>query len=419
MRIAVVVSVFPTISETFVVNQITYLLDKGHEVTLLSYHKGSLAKVHQNITDYNLLKKCLYFKNPSKNSIRRYFQIFKLFYVSKIVNWSVLFSVFKNPNELWSLKLAFKSQWFLANKFDLIHIHFAPNARDIAFLKEKNIISIPYFISFHGYDIQPNLIENYKKDYKEILSNASKLIVNTRYTESLVKQLETEKDIIVLPVSLDTSKFKKINNLKKTIGFKILFCGRLINWKGPDITVEILNDLVNIKGYLDIELIIVGEGEYREKVVEVITKYKLNAYVKLLGALTQEEVLEQMNISDVFLLPGISEPMTDRAETQGLVIQEAQSMKLPVLVSDAGGMKYGVVDNETGFVIKENDIEEFSNKIELLYNNFDLKEKMGVNARKFVTENYDLNVLGGKLEQQFQDFLRSYNDLAYKTKIEL
>jgi colanic acid/amylovoran biosynthesis glycosyltransferase len=183
--------------------------------------------------------------------------------------------------------------------------------------------------------------------------------------------------------------------------------------------VEILNDLVNIKGYLDIELIIVGEGEYREKVVEAITKYKLNTYVKLLGALTQEEVVEQMTISDVFLLPGISEPMTNRAETQGLVIQEAQSMELPVLVSDAGGMKYGVVDNETGFVIKENDIEEFSNKIELLYNNFDLKEKMGVNARKFVTENYDINVLGAKLEQQFHDFLNSYSTLDYKSKIEL
>src|SRR5688572_12190081 len=120
MKIAVVVSTFPTVSETFVVNQIVYLLNKGHEVTLLAYHKGSLVKVHQSIVDYNLIEKCLYFESPSKNRIRRYFQIFRLLSFGKKVNWSVFFNIFKNPKELLTLKLAFKSQWFLANKFDLI-----------------------------------------------------------------------------------------------------------------------------------------------------------------------------------------------------------------------------------------------------------------------------------------------------------
>lgn len=401
LKLAVVVSSFPTLSETFIVNQLIYLLNNGHDVTLLAYNKGDFSIIHQSIKDYNLLNKCLYYKYPSKRRIKRYFQIFKLLYKSKNVNWLLLFKVLKKPREIFSLKLTFKSQWFLTNKFDLIHVHFALNAREIAFLKENNIINIPYFVSFHGFDIQPKLIEKYKIDYAAILSSAYKFIVNTKYTEGLVKQLDKNREIIVLPVSLDTNKFQKIENIKEGSVFKILFCGRLINLKGPDLAVDILNDLVNIKGYTNIELIIIGAGIYREKVDEVIYKYKLNSKVKLLGELTQEEILVQMSTSDIFLLPGIHEPITERAETQGLVIQEAQSMKLPVIVSDVGGMKYGLINNETGFVIKEKDIKAFSDKIELLYHNNDLKVKMGEKARQFVVENYDINILGAKLEYQF------------------
>ena len=70
--------------------------------------------------------------------------------------------------------------------------------------------------------------------------------------------------------------------------------------------------------------------------------------------------------SDIFLLPGITEVSTGRAETQGIVILEAQSMELPVLVSDAGGMKYGVNNNHTGYVIAESCINSFVEKILLL-----------------------------------------------------
>ena len=82
-------------------------------------------------------------------------------------------------------------------------------------------------------------------------------------------------------------------------------------------------------------------------------------------------------------------------------------MQLTVVVSDAGGMKYGLIDNETGFVVKEKDIQEFSNKIELLHNNSDLKEIMGKKGRQFVIENYDINVLGPKLEHQFYCLLNN------------
>lgn len=407
MKIAVVVSKFPTVSETFVINQIIYLLDKGHEVTILAYRKGDFAKIHQAITDYGLLDKCLYFEKASSNRLNRFTQLVKLLLNAKTVNWSVFFKVFRNPKAWLNLKSAIYAQWFLVNDFDLVHIHWAHNAKGVALLKEKKIIKTPYFVTFHGSDIQPNLLNTYKDDYKQVFKHLSGIIVNTEYTKGLVTNLVSENKISILPVSLDTVKFKRNENLKKSEDFKILFCGRLIKLKGPDIAVAVLNDLVNHKKCQNIKLTIIGEGDFRQDVIEIIQRYELNNCVELLGAMTQEEVLEQMSLCDVFVLPGIHEPITHRAETQGLVIQEAQSMELPVLVSDAGGMKYGLVDGETGFVIKEKDIKGFSDKIEYLYKNSSIRINMGIKARSFVVENYDINILGKRLENIFYDEINS------------
>ena len=71
-------------------------------------------------------------------------------------------------------------------------------------------------------------------------------------------------------------------------------------------------------------------------------------------------------------------------------------MELPVIVLDAGGMKYGVKDGETGFVAKEGDINAFANKIELLVLNPELRREMGKKERIIACKNYDSRVLGNK-----------------------
>ena len=103
-----------------------------------------------------------------------------------------------------------------------------------------------------------------------------------------------------------------------------------------------------------------------------------------------------------FLFPGIHEKGTGRAETQGLVIQEAQAMELPVVVSDAGGMKYGLLDGVSGFVVQEGDIEGFAEKIELLINNGQLRVTMAKAGRNFVVQTFDTRILGDKLMQIYE-----------------
>ena len=55
MQVAVVVQKFPVISETFILNQITGLIDLGHKVDIFAFSRSGEKKVHCDLIKYNLL----------------------------------------------------------------------------------------------------------------------------------------------------------------------------------------------------------------------------------------------------------------------------------------------------------------------------------------------------------------------------
>src|SRR4051794_19212814 len=70
MRIAFIVGEFPSLSETFIVNQITGLLEAGHEVAIFAHRRRNEGKIHPDVTKYELEKRCSYHHMP-KNKMYR------------------------------------------------------------------------------------------------------------------------------------------------------------------------------------------------------------------------------------------------------------------------------------------------------------------------------------------------------------
>ena len=143
----------------------------------------------------------------------------------------------------------------------------------------------------------------------------------------------------------------------------------------------------------------------KKELQELIADHHLENDIELKGALAQEEVLKELNAAHISLLPGIYDG-NGRAETQGLVIQEAQAMGIPVVVSDAGGMKYGLIDGETGFVVREKQLKEFADRIEYLIRNENKRIEMGEKARTFIERNYDSKMLGDKLVSLYEKAIK-------------
>ena len=256
-NIAIVVNYFPTVSETFIVNQINSLLDSGYDVSLFSYNKAETSILHDSFKKHQLLHKVRYFVKPPANKLKRLKTFFRwTFQNFGNINWPLFFkalNVFKYGKEAYTLKLFYEAQWFLVPyEIDIIHAHFGMVGNRIAYLKAKNIIpeTVKLITTFHGYDLEPKKLDYYKTQYFHLFNKANAFTVNTPYLEGLLQQVNiNEKPCFILPVGLDTSFFKRSKSKKENNYFDLVFCGKLIPLKGPDLAIKVVEDNYMIHGY--------------------------------------------------------------------------------------------------------------------------------------------------------------------------
>jgi colanic acid/amylovoran biosynthesis glycosyltransferase len=120
----------------------------------------------------------------------------------------------------------------------------------------------------------------------------------------------------------------------------------------------------------------------------------------LVGPLPQEQVREAMAQASVFLLPGRPDP-DGRQENQGVVVQEAQAMELPVVASDTGGVREGMEDGRTGFLVPPGDAEATAARLKELIEDPGLRAEMGQRGRTLVRERFNCATLAGELEGMY------------------
>jgi colanic acid/amylovoran biosynthesis glycosyltransferase len=176
----------------------------------------------------------------------------------------------------------------------------------------------------------------------------------------------------------------------------------LIKWKGHAYGIKAVSLLVK-KGY-NISYIIIGEGEEKTNLKNLIKSLNLEKNVVLTGAKDQQFIRDHLQQSDIFLMTSTHDE-TGRRETQGVVTGEAQACGLPVCAFNSGGVPYTMVDGETGFLSEEKDIKGMADNIEKLIVNQELRKKMSNNARNFVVEHYSLKSSAAKMQNIYQKLL--------------
>ena len=120
-RILFIVDSFPTLSETFIVNQITGLIDEGYDIRIFSIAENKKVKIHQVIKEYCLLEKTYYntIRVPVKKYKRVLYALTLLISRFYKIQWRVLFNTLnikKHNKEAYNLNLFYKSIYFVFNK---------------------------------------------------------------------------------------------------------------------------------------------------------------------------------------------------------------------------------------------------------------------------------------------------------------
>ncbi len=210
-----------------------------------------------------------------------------------------------------------------------------------------------------------SLIENivYRVADKIILSSdRDKKFIGRKFKISVSK-------IKIIQNYIDIELFKPLNISKEKS--RIIFVGRLEKQKN-------LFNLIEAIDNLPIKLVLVGKGSLKEK-LKNFAKEK-NAKVEFKGNIPNEELPEELNKSEVFILPSLYEgcPKT---------LLEAMSCGLPCIGTNVDGIKEIIQHQENGYLC-ETDANSIRKAIIKLLNDKILRQKLSQVARKTILENF-------------------------------
>lgn len=180
----------------------------------------------------------------------------------------------------------------------------------------------------------------------------------------------------------------------------VLFAGRLAEEKHVDVLIKAIG---KTPPELNVHLEIVGGGEVRPALEELVQRLGLESRVKFLGLASDEDLRKAYIQANLFCMPGT-------AELQSLVTLEAMSASTPVVLADAMALPHLVRDGQNGYLFTPNDSDDLAKKItQILELPKDQQAAMGQASRQMV----EPHSIQGTL-QTFEDLYRGarYEDMV-------
>jgi len=276
------------------------------------------------------------------------------------------------------------AELFTRSGVDHFHVHFANRAAHTA-LFLKTISGIPFSVTAHGQDFMKDLGND--DLLREICAAAEFVAAETDYSRDLLRQRCPDSaakihgvyngiDLEHFPIPfLPTARSQPL----------IVSVGRLVTFKGFEQLIDVCAELSR-RG-LDFICEIIGDGPLRENLQEKIDRLSLSSRVTLLGSLSQGEVFERLQASDIFTLPSI----TDRQGASDVfptVIMEAMSAARPIVSTRLAGIPELVVHEETGLLVQPGDTMALVEALEQLIRNPELRLRYGRAGRMRIEQHF-------------------------------
>ena len=224
-------------------------------------------------------------------------------------------------------------------------------------------------VTLHGTSFERNLkTKNGRKAIKDVFNAVDYAVcVSNKIQKSLI-ELNIKNSVVIYNGINMKSKIQKKQK------FSIISAGNMIKSKNFDVTIKVVKDLSEI--YKDIHLTIVGEGAEREKLEELVKKLKLEDTVDFTGYLNNDDVLDYMGKSEIFLMPSSPEGF-------GIVYAEAMHNKCITIGTKNEGIDGFIINGKNGFLVNT-DEEEITNLIDKIYKNEYNLQNIRDNAYKTV-----------------------------------
>ena len=288
-------------------------------------------------------------------------------------------------------------------KPDILHAHYATSYGLLGAMTNFH----PFIISVWGSDVYDFPIKSalHKLILKRNLKKADYILSTSNIMKKETEKY-TNKEIKVTPFGVDTSKFiPKINENKNKEEIIIGTVKSLEEKYGIEFLVKAFAKVKNDNENLKIKLRIGGRGTQLEYLKKLCIELNIDKDVTFLGFLNGEEVINEFQNFDIAVFPS-----TLDSESFGVAAVEAEACGIPVVVSNVGGLMESTNPGVTSLVAKKESVESLYNEIQKLVQDKELRENMGIAARKFVEENYSLADNFNDIDKIYRNILSAINN---------
>ncbi|MBQ4849231.1 glycosyltransferase [Pseudoalteromonas sp. MMG012] len=415
MKIAIFIDVFPIASQTFVLNQITSLIDLGIDVEVLALYAGDQSILKRpELAPYRLSAKCRYLLSNKSSKIQ--LLVHRLYQVGKgLLNAQVRSRVlaglsprfYEQATNLMLSTIAAGHRQPLT--YDWVIAHFGSSGVVVNHLRQIGVLQGDIATVFHGHDITAELsVKNTQAHYANLFSQTELVLpISNLWKEQLLTLGASEHKVRVQRMGVDLSLFSAPMQRKGEVGILNIFTvARFSEKKGLSFA---LNALAKLPSHIEFQYHLAGYGELEGSLKQLVQQLGIASRVKFLGPLPPEQVAEKMQWADIFLQPSITASNGDK-EGVPVSIMEAMASNVAVVSTFHSGIPELIEHQRHGLLAPEKDTQALAHHIEFLANNPKRRAEITKAAKIQIEQLGDVK----RLNKDLVHFLVHYRNMGVK-----
>jgi Glycosyltransferase len=397
MRIGYILLQFPVVSETFIMNELIELINRGHEVYVFSLIHPKEHVVHPEVKKYGLLERTHYLPAYARLGLellkpQAWPSLFNDAYEGKPAKSKLLGKPFS------AAAINYLSRVITDFHLDILHTHFYGLPTFVTMLVSQET-GIPFTFTCHAYDIfiNPN-VEVMRKH----MEAAAKVITISNYNRDYLQKLTGmgKGKIEVIRACPILDKFNGIE--RNESGFEILTVARLVEKKGIKYGILAVAELV--KEFPQLSYKIIGGGPLEKELQALVKSLDLEHNVEFLGWTSDETLLAEVSQATMVLLPCVQ---AENGDQDGIpvTLMEAMYSQTPVISTNISGIPELIEDGKQGLLVEPKNIEQLVIAIRTLLSDTDLRARMGKVAKEKVEREFNIHTEVEKLLHVWKQML--------------
>ena len=409
MRITVLVDVFPALSETFVLDQVVSLIERGHDVSIIADKPRNEPAVHEDVARHGLLRRTRYLAPPhtwrgrlavlAHAARQSWLPLARTMVALQLAHWRV--------GEVGSLRmLALVAALAEAPRPDIILCHFGPNGSLATRALDALGWATPVVTIFHGFDLSRLVKQRGPHLYDHLFEKGCLFLPACEGFADLLRSIGCPPErIMVQRMCADLPGLDAIaaslDGVTLYAAFTFVGVGRLVPKKGLGLTIRAFARAFGHLPASQVSLLLAGDGPLRTELEAIVQEAGVAGQVEFLGPLQRRAIVATMLAADVLVQASATAADGDM-ESMPLVISEAMALGKPILGTRHSGIPELVLDGVTGHLLDEGDEAGLAAAMAWMVANRQAAAQMGQAGRARLKAGFTAKHWNTLLEQRLQ-----------------